>query len=251
MMLRHFVTPHRRMEEWNITICIGLQSKGRCHVPIPSKCLRAEVGNAIFACKYYKSRHKWEVVSVRPSVRLSTLLICKLLHLHEKVPAQFNYRSWPPSINSHQTRETETTDMSLQSHSSLRPNATVMPRAVFEPRSSRSADWVGYSTPSVQLALHGRLQGRRQSYSCNRPSRLPHFLDNRLTDGGDAVGLTRRPTFTSTRRFLYSVICVTTESTRSHTCSERKASPWATHCSIHSELKGGPAPLARAPPLEK
>jgi hypothetical protein len=27
-------------------------------------------------------------------------------------------------------------------------------------------------------------------------SRLPHFLDNRLTDGGDVVSLTRRPPFT-------------------------------------------------------
>jgi hypothetical protein len=28
-------------------------------------------------------------------------------------------------------------------------------------------------------------------------SRLPHFLDNRLTDGGEFVNLTRRPPFTS------------------------------------------------------
>jgi hypothetical protein len=27
-------------------------------------------------------------------------------------------------------------------------------------------------------------------------SRLPHFLDNRLTDGGEAVSLTCRPPFT-------------------------------------------------------
>jgi hypothetical protein len=27
-------------------------------------------------------------------------------------------------------------------------------------------------------------------------SRLPHFLDNRLTDGGEAVGLTHRQPFT-------------------------------------------------------
>jgi hypothetical protein len=27
-------------------------------------------------------------------------------------------------------------------------------------------------------------------------SRLPHFLDNRLTDGGEVVSLTRRPPFT-------------------------------------------------------
>jgi hypothetical protein len=27
-------------------------------------------------------------------------------------------------------------------------------------------------------------------------SRIPHFLDNRLTDGGEVVSLTRRPFFT-------------------------------------------------------
>jgi hypothetical protein len=27
-------------------------------------------------------------------------------------------------------------------------------------------------------------------------ARLPHFLDNRLTDGGEVVSLTRRPHFT-------------------------------------------------------
>jgi hypothetical protein len=29
------------------------------------------------------------------------------------------------------------------------------------------------------------------------PSRLPHFPDSRLTDGGKVVSLTRRPPFTS------------------------------------------------------
>jgi hypothetical protein len=33
------------------------------------------------------------------------------------------------------------------------------------------------------------------SYPCNTSSRLTHFLDNRLTDGGEAVGLMRRPPF--------------------------------------------------------
>jgi hypothetical protein len=32
-------------------------------------------------------------------------------------------------------------------------------------------------------------------YPCNRPRRLPHFLYNRLTDGGEVVSLTRRPPF--------------------------------------------------------
>jgi hypothetical protein len=37
---------------------------------------------------------------------------------------------------------------------------------------------------------------KRQSYPYNRPSRLPHFLDNRLTDVGEVVSLTPRPPFT-------------------------------------------------------
>jgi hypothetical protein len=32
-------------------------------------------------------------------------------------------------------------------------------------------------------------------------SRFPHFLDNRLTDGGEVASLTRRPPFT-TRKIL-------------------------------------------------
>jgi hypothetical protein len=35
-----------------------------------------------------------------------------------------------------------------------------------------------------------------KSYPCNRPSRLPHFLDNRLIDGGELVSLTSRSLFT-------------------------------------------------------
>jgi hypothetical protein len=35
-------------------------------------------------------------------------------------------------------------------------------------------------------------------YGCET-SRLPHFLDNRLTDGGEILNLTRRPPFTPTR----------------------------------------------------
>jgi hypothetical protein len=37
-------------------------------------------------------------------------------------------------------------------------------------------------------------------------SRLPHFLDSRLTDGGEVVSLTRRPPLTAGRFFvLFSV----------------------------------------------
>jgi hypothetical protein len=37
--------------------------------------------------------------------------------------------------------------------------------------------------------------GRGGPYGCET-SRLQHFLDNRLTDGGEAVSLTSRPLFT-------------------------------------------------------
>jgi hypothetical protein len=37
--------------------------------------------------------------------------------------------------------------------------------------------------------------GREDPWGCET-SKLPHFLDNRLTDGGEAVSLTRRPSFT-------------------------------------------------------
>jgi hypothetical protein len=37
-------------------------------------------------------------------------------------------------------------------------------------------------------------------------SRLPHFLDNRLTDGGEIVRLTRRPPFTPQKDFWHSFL---------------------------------------------
>jgi hypothetical protein len=37
-------------------------------------------------------------------------------------------------------------------------------------------------------------------------SRLPHFVDNRLTDGGEVVSLTRRPPCTSLRDSWYSFL---------------------------------------------
>jgi hypothetical protein len=39
------------------------------------------------------------------------------------------------------------------------------------------------------------LTGRGGPYGCET-SRLPHFLENRPTDGGEVVGLTRWPPFT-------------------------------------------------------
>jgi hypothetical protein len=50
------------------------------------------------------------------------------------------------------------------------------------------------------------LTGLRGPQICNT-SRLPYFLDNRLTDGGEVVSLTRRPPFTprntSSTHFCY------------------------------------------------
>jgi hypothetical protein len=37
-------------------------------------------------------------------------------------------------------------------------------------------------------------------------SRIPHFLDNRLTDGGKVVSLTRRPPFTPEEVSWYSFL---------------------------------------------
>jgi hypothetical protein len=36
--------------------------------------------------------------------------------------------------------------------------------------------------------------------------RLPHFLDNRLTDGDEVVSLTRLPPFTPQEDFWYSLL---------------------------------------------
>jgi hypothetical protein len=38
-------------------------------------------------------------------------------------------------------------------------------------------------------------KGRGDPYGCEKSS-FPHFLDKWLTDGGDVVSLTRRPSFT-------------------------------------------------------
>jgi hypothetical protein len=43
---------------------------------------------------------------------------------------------------------------------------------------------------------HAVVTWKLGSYPCKRTSRLPHFHDTRLTDGGEVVSLTRRPPFT-------------------------------------------------------
>jgi hypothetical protein len=47
--------------------------------------------------------------------------------------------------------------------------------------------------------------GREGQYSCET-SRFPHFLDNRLTDGGEVVRITRRPPFTPQEDSWYSFL---------------------------------------------
>jgi hypothetical protein len=39
-----------------------------------------------------------------------------------------------------------------------------------------------------------------------KTSRLPHFIDNRLTDGCEVVSLTRRPPFTAQEYSWYSFL---------------------------------------------
>jgi hypothetical protein len=50
-----------------------------------------------------------------------------------------------------------------------------------------------------------RVTGREGPQGCET-SRLPHFIDNRLTDGGEIVSLTRRPPFTPQKDFWYSFL---------------------------------------------
>jgi hypothetical protein len=49
--------------------------------------------------------------------------------------------------------------------------------------------------------------GRGGPQGCKK-SRLPHFLDNWLTDGGEVVSLTRRPPFTPQEDSWYSFLLV-------------------------------------------
>jgi hypothetical protein len=47
--------------------------------------------------------------------------------------------------------------------------------------------------------------GREGPWGCEM-SRLPHFLENRVTDDGEIVSLTRRPHFTPQEDFWYSIL---------------------------------------------
>jgi hypothetical protein len=50
-----------------------------------------------------------------------------------------------------------------------------------------------------------KVTGRGGPQGCEK-SRLPHYLYNRLTDGGEVVSLTRRPPFDSLYSFLLEAV---------------------------------------------
>jgi hypothetical protein len=51
-------------------------------------------------------------------------------------------------------------------------------------------------------------------------SRIPHFLDNRLTDGGEVVSLTRRPLFTP-RKIPGTHLCHRLSQPQGHSAARR------------------------------
>jgi hypothetical protein len=48
--------------------------------------------------------------------------------------------------------------------------------------------------------------GKASPVTGRETSRLPHFLDNRLTDGGEVVSFTRPPPFTPQEDSCYSFL---------------------------------------------
>jgi hypothetical protein len=58
---------------------------------------------------------------------------------------------------------------------------------------------------SVKISKTIPVTGCGGPYVCET-SRLPHYLDNRLTDGGKAVSLTRRPSFNPQENSWYSFL---------------------------------------------
>jgi hypothetical protein len=67
-------------------------------------------------------------------------------------------------------------------------------RAEFNGYMSLPVDSVQSETTRVYKGIP--LTGREGPYGC-QTSRLPHFLDNQFTDGGEVVSVTRRSGFTS------------------------------------------------------
>jgi hypothetical protein len=64
--------------------------------------------------------------------------------------------------------------------------------------------WLFYSFKKVKDKAIP-ITGRGGPWGCER-SRLPHFLENRLTDGGEVVSLTRLPPFTPQEDSWYSFL---------------------------------------------
>jgi hypothetical protein len=61
----------------------------------------------------------------------------------------------------------------------------------------------------IRITIHNGkaipVTGREGSLGCET-SRLPHILNNRLTDGGEVVSLKRRPSFTPQEDSWYSFL---------------------------------------------
>jgi hypothetical protein len=84
--------------------------------------------------------------------------------------------------------------------------------------------------------------------------RLPHFLDNRLKDGGEVVSLTRRPPFTPSK-FPGTHFCWRLRRTQSHSAAGRMRSIEKSNDLIGNRTRNllvcsivpQPATLQRAP----
>jgi hypothetical protein len=59
-----------------------------------------------------------------------------------------------------------------------------------------------------------------EALSCFGTSRPPHFLENRLTDGGEVVSLTRRPPF-NPRKFRGTHFCLRLSRPQGHSAAGR------------------------------
>jgi hypothetical protein len=62
--------------------------------------------------------------------------------------------------------------------------------------------------------------GRGDPYGCER-SRLPHFLDNQPTDGGEVAGLTRQPAALYPQEDSWYSFLIQAESTPGHCAAGR------------------------------
>jgi hypothetical protein len=59
---------------------------------------------------------------------------------------------------------------------------------------------------SADYHLLYETENRKKNYPCNRPSRLPRFLDDRPADDSEVVSLTRRPSFIPQEHSWYSFL---------------------------------------------